>query len=158
MKKLIRSVVGALAASAFLAAPQSGIPGIARAEVVTNQSLPTDGLVLAHPCTLEPLSFAGPIHIVARTTLSGSGANVGLHVNTQGVTATGLNSGKRYQSPDQVNTSLNVGPLPATATVTVTVHFVGNGENFRAHVTLHLTVTPSGAVNATLGGLALRCG
>lgn len=140
---------------AFLAAASVRPAG---AEVLSNTSVPMEGMLLPHPCTLETLSFRGSLYLQARATVSGPNATVGLHVNTQGVTATGQVTGNRYNNSDVLNTTLNVGPLPATTTVVAKVQFSGPGANrFRAHVTLHVTVSPSGAVSASLGSVQMEC-
>jgi hypothetical protein len=133
--------------------------GPAAAATIINESFPMDGLILPHPCTLEPLKFEGPLHVQGRVNLDGSGgAKVGLHVNTQGVTATGQLSGDVYHSPDVVNLNLHLGPLPATGTAVAQVHFAGPGDDkFRLHIVLHVTVSESGNAIVKLGDIRAEC-
>ena len=75
-----------------------------QAALAANQSIDITGSFQQNLCTGEPVVMDGQVHLVTTTTPNTDGSfHVHTHINTQGVSGTGLISGDPYNFNDGVN-------------------------------------------------------
>jgi hypothetical protein len=108
-------------------------------------------------CLGEDVSFNGNRLIeIHETTTSAGQALFELHVNPQGVTATGLTTGNTYavsghiQDVEQASGSF-------TFEVTLTVTSPGPSPDFTAHFVFHVTVNAKGDVTSDVAYIGSPC-
>jgi len=99
--------------------------------------------------------------MVIREEVDASGGfHQGFHFNLQGLRGVGQTSGDTYSFQNTFNLTANV---PAgefrefTITQNVAAHRQGAGDNFRLHVTSHLTINAQGEVTVYFFKLQFAC-
>jgi hypothetical protein len=136
----------------------------AMAEVVTNVRIPMN-FCLPSPCTGEMVALEGTMHLVMRTTTSGSGnVALGVGVDTCGVSGTGLLSGAKYISNENIEESMEEHPGKGPLVITkVTNHeFIRSGsalqnDDFKLHITWHITMHDGVVTSATVDNMEIHC-
>lgn len=138
-RKVRRSMSIGLAV--MLAVSMLALPTPTRAEAI-NLSGPISATVF-NPCTGEDVDLSGNLHLQLNFVENGAGGgHLKIHVNTQGVSGVGVDSGNRYRG---------IGVLHFTLAASGPVgHFVldgnfqlvsqGASSNLSAHFTLHLNL------------------
>lgn len=110
------------------------------------------------PCTGETISFDGSTHIVMTLDESDTGATLQYHLNTQGVSGVGLETGTKYQIVQVTSEDANAIFIPANESGSVTIHeriiSDGGADNFLADVIFTFTSPPP---QATYQLKNLRC-
>ena len=132
---------------------------VAHADVVANLTVPVTGGASAG-CG-EAVILDGNMHLlVSVTTDENGGVHLHIHVNTLGVSATGLSSGTVYRSVTVQNTIVNLaGPPPAEASDVFLLRLLGPGRggNLIATGTSHVTVNANGDVTANFSNFNVSC-
>lgn len=154
MKKM--HLVAIVLALLFLA-----LPGSAQARVIANVQIPISGPMSSSPCEPETVMVDGTARMVIREEVDGNGGfHQGFHFNLQRIGGIGLSSGDRYSFQNTFNLEANV---PAgefrefTITQNVAAHRQGSGDNFRLHVTSHLTINANGEVTVEFFKMEFAC-
>lgn len=158
--------VSLVAVLALAASPSS-------AEVIENESVPFDGLQVPNPCNGELLTLEGSMHSVSRVTVSDDGSViVGLSFNSHGVTATSTvslpdESPAKYVTDETVEQTFIVhSDGPTVQTTTWNFEFIRTGEDgdlvccgddFKLHVTFHVTFLPDGTATAVVDHIDAEC-
>jgi hypothetical protein len=131
------------------------------APAIVELDIPVDTVVTAGGCPYEDVYVTGKAHLVVRfTTDAKGGVHGGFHLNHQGVSGTGLESGANYSWPLVQSGSFNVAPGGAyTETFIVSDKLIGQGpnNNSRIEVHFHITVNANGQVTAFLDSFSLAC-
>jgi hypothetical protein len=132
----------------------------ARAEVVTNETIPVDKTVLCNPCIpTDVVTVTGNVHMVSTATFSESGnASAKFSINFQGVKLTTLN-GDTYQCNDTNEQSFQDKQLPVVESMVTDTEFVkpGANNNFKVHIGFHVTINAKGVVTAVVDNLTISC-
>ena len=123
----------------------------AQADGAQNTIVPVHFTVF-NPCAGEAVDLSGAAYLMAQvTTDTNGGTHVVTHFNYQGLSGTGLTSGKKYRLSDADQSVFNtLGPPPLEFTVVSTFELIGQGpgNNFLIHFTGHVTVNAKGEVTA----------
>lgn len=111
------------------------------------------GDVIFNPCTGEDMEVTdGTVQRRRKLHFDGNGAfHDTVHLNSMGVRAVGLESGRKYQINTNRNTSVNFRqPYPSTDTTVTnaTVTSQGSAGTHRLKIRFHLTVTAKGDITA----------
>jgi hypothetical protein len=153
-------VILALLCCAFVAS------GTALADTVVNQTIPFTGTSY-NDCTDELVAVEGQLHIVTRTSVSGSRVHTGVAMHSTGVKGTALVSGARYVEMDvenqETNFSTDFAPSEFTYERTHNLTRLGedgsfvSGDDLRVHVIAHMTVNANGTVTANKTDTDIEC-
>jgi hypothetical protein len=141
-------IASALVVSAALSAP-------ARAENVVNQSVDVDIEVFV-PCANggagEVVALSGPLHTLITSTINGNKVSGKIHLNPQGLSGVGLDTGDRYHgtgvTQDHFNGSLQNGLYTETFVNNMRIVGQGSGNNFTVHESFHITINANGEVSS----------
>jgi hypothetical protein len=107
----------------------------------------------------EEVHLTGTVHTVFHITFDGAGGtHVKFHANDQGISGTGLTTGDKYHRTGASNSEINF-KVGVESTVVDSFNIIGqgNGNNFLAHVTLHITINPDGTVTAEVVHFSIEC-
>jgi hypothetical protein len=134
----------------------------AHAAMVINVSVPTERQVFV-PCANggvgEVIVISGELHALISVTLD---ANGGVHehilFNPQGVDGVGLTTGLKYQRVGVAEEDIN-GTVGSTDTFVEVFDMIGQGpgNNFKLHVTSHITVNADGSLTASVANIFSTC-
>jgi hypothetical protein len=97
---------------------------------------------------------------LGHTTLdSAGGFHFKGHLNTQGVSGTGLTTGDKYQAQNVLNVVEFNGKVGIEFTHVSNIRIIGqgNGNNFLLHLNLHITVHPDGTVTGFVDNFRSEC-
>ena len=156
MNKLLK-IGGVLAVSAALAGP-------ARAEVVINQTVDVDIDVFV-PCANggagELVSLSGPLHILTTFVLNGNQVSGKSHLQPQGISGVGLETGDKYQATgvtqDHFSGSLTNGQFNQSFINNFKIIGEGPGNNFLVHENFHLSINANGEVTTAHDNFYIVC-
>ena len=159
------ALVGVVVAISIVTNPQQLLQQAeaAAAETLTRvEEIPVDETEFA-PCAAvgagEEVHLTGTVHTVFHITFDGAGgAHVKFHVNDQGISGTGLATGDKYHRTGASNLEFNA-KVGEESTVVDSFNVIGQGKgnNFLAHVTLHITINPNGTVTAEAVHFNVEC-
>jgi hypothetical protein len=159
---LALGIVGSTAVNAFFMSATPTYAAAAAQPVTRVEEIPVDETLFV-PCAAggagEEVRLTGTIHTVFRFVSNGTnGIHGKFHANDQGISGIGLTTGDKYHRTGATNSELNakVGE-EATATDSFNVIGQGNGNNFLAHVTVHINVNPDGTVTADVFKISIEC-
>jgi hypothetical protein len=134
----------------------------AHAALVVNVSVPTERQVFV-PCANggvgEVIAISGELHALISVTLD---ANGGFHehilFNPQGVSGFGLTTGLKYQGVGIAEEDIN-GTVGVTDTFVEVFDMIGQGpgNNFKLHVTTHITVNADGSLTSSVANIFSTC-
>lgn len=106
----------------------------------------------------DVVEFDGLFHVVVNEVISNSGnITAKFHINAKG-TGVGQTSGAVYQWNDAINETLNLskgGNLTRTQTFSLVSQ--GKTQNFKGHLTYHITVNANGEVTTEFENLSVEC-
>jgi hypothetical protein len=139
-----------------------GVAGMtaARADVVTNETLPVDVIVLV-PCTGHLVELTGSLHVVLSVTTNGNHVSGTILLQPQGISGTDLTTGARYRGTGETLTTFGGTFTNGEAQETFVNNFkiVGKGSapNYVVHENTHVTIDAGGTTTATLDNLSISC-
>jgi hypothetical protein len=140
----------------------SGAPRVSAQTEITNEFVPLFGATFV-PCANggagETVFYEGTLHEVTRATESASGNfSITFHSNPQGVKGTGEITGDIYQGTGSSTATFTMGP-GQTVAIASSFQLIGPGtdNNFRLHVTAHLTVNANGEVTSEVDNFSAEC-
>ena len=135
--------------------------GLVWAEVVTNTTIPVDKAILCNPCVpTEEVTVSGDVHMVSSVTISDSGnVTTKTSVNFESVKLTTLNGDVYQANNTDEQTFSDKAVFPLIQSLETDTEFVkpGPNNNFKLHVTFHLTINSNGVVTATVDNLRVDC-
>lgn len=109
------------------------------------------------PCTGELIAFTGDMQVLIGQFTDGTGAlHLTLDSNFQGITGTGLMTGRSYQIPFSSRQTVSAGLPPVTVTQANDFRVVGGQDNFMGQLPLTVTIG-TGGVSASVGPLQFVC-
>ena len=139
-----------------------GFAGVtaARADVVTNETVPVDIIVLV-PCTGHLVELTGTLHVVLSETTHGSHVSGTLLLQPQGIAGTDLTTGATYRGTGETLTTFGDTSTNGEAHETFVNNFkiVGQGRapNYLVHENTHVTIDANGTATATIDNLSISC-
>ena len=116
-----------------------------------------------HPCTGEPVLLSGIIHAAGHFTVDDRGGiHIESHLNPQGYSGVGLDTGTKYHLNGAQNFLINADALfapPITFSSVAEIHFISQGAapNFVEYLTSHLTVNANGEPTAEVFHAGAEC-
>src|SRR5262245_3686721 len=109
----------------------------------------------------EPIYIEGPIHTQISLTINGNNASGNIFANVQGMTATGLITGQKYQVVGMIQQSFKQscqnGQITSTNINNYRVIGQGPGNNFLLRETLHYTINANGDVTVYHDNISTGC-
>jgi hypothetical protein len=158
------ALVGVLVLTVTLAIPLQQQQAYAAAKESTRvEQIPIDETVFvscAADGSGEEVHLTGEIHTVIRfvTNSTTGGIHIKFHANDQGISGIGLTTGDRYHRTGATNSEHNA-KVGEEITVVDSFNIIGqgNGNNFLAHVTIHMTVNANGDVTAEVVKFSIEC-
>ena len=109
----------------------------------------------------EFIQVTGNLHVVTHTVANQSGITVKEHMQPQGITGTGMDSGDKYQGTGVTQNTITSSDPGADLTFSFVNNFrlIGQGprNNLLVHQTLHTTVNARGAITASVDNSKVTC-
>jgi hypothetical protein len=159
MSRLELRTVGVVVLAAVLAAVSAAGASAAATTTTINEVVPFS-TVFDNPCTGEPVTLTGNLHVLIHITDNGAGGFVAKeHFQPQGVTGVGA-TGTEYQGTGvtQDETASNPGPqFEMTFINNFRIISHGPSPNFAAHDTVHVTFNNNGDLTATVVNSSVEC-
>lgn len=107
------------------------------------------------------VQFEGELHELVHVTINNNAAIVKVHDNPQGLSAVGLNSGRKYQatgvSQRQFKASSRNGQYEETYVNNFRIIGQGPGNNFIVHETFHIAFNATGIQTVSVDDITVDC-
>ena len=151
--------IGAAALTVLLAAVWTTGASAEASTTTINEVVPFSS-VFDDPCTGEPVTLTGNLHVLIHITQNAAGGfEAKEHFQPQGVTGVGA-SGTEYQGTGvtQDETSTNSeGQFESTFINNFRIISHGSSANFTVHDTVHVTFNANGDLTATVANGSVEC-
>lgn len=138
----------------------------ARAEVITNTSIPLTGFAVFVPCANGGageliVGVGGELHILSSATVNGNNVSMKDHAQPQGATLVGSDTGDIYHgtgvTQSHFKASLQNGQVSFTGINNFRMIGPGPGNNFLVHETFHVTVNANGDTTVFHDNFSVEC-
>ena len=136
----------------------------AAAAVIENDAVPLD-LQQFIPCANggvgETVDLTGPLHVLMTATINRNNFHATFHFQPQGVSGVGSTSGETYHATGVTREDVNEAnaTFPFVATFVNNFRIIGQktSDNFIVHENVHVTVTATGALTASIDNFRIDC-